>query len=681
MHGLATTCIPWLSRIHTSYCLRRHEPGKGLLKGCTMCSESQAALRNRLFSCWIYWLFSHLVVPIVQANFYVTESEVGKLETFYYRRNIWERITSRAISCLRKQNYHLLDDKLLRKILRKGSFGYSKVRFCPKEHGVRPLAILSAPSKISEQNHLTYQSSASKNRFRRVQRKEMFSCIKPVNYVLRDLNSVLKGIKMKHTDMLGSFVSDYNDVYKNLLPFIVNLKNRSVIFPSVYMVVSDVSKAFDSVDQDQLLSVIKEIMVDDVYHVKQLLQVVCTKKSLWTRRSETSLDKNISTSFPFHSLHGILVNQERSKRIRKEELYHNLYDHVKHNVLRVGQNFYLQEGGIPQGSVISPLLCSFYYGHLERKVIFPFLEKVDNNHLLEPSRGDLSGNICNADAIKNGVKDDCSKLHFHTLLRFVDDYLFMSTSKKHASSLFLRLQRGFRGYNFSISKAKSCVNFDIDNVPAISLKKMYTGEDGISFIPWSGLLINSRTLEIQADYTRYLGIHISSTLTVHWHQKPGRHLKTKLCDYLRPKCHPIFYDSNINSVAVVRLNIYQSFMLCAMKFHCYVCDMLSSCKFDAEFYFKMILYSLRYMHKLIKKRMHSLNTELEIRPLLELKKKEVEWLGLKAYIRILKIKQSRHSELISLLKSELFKHGMVASASLKYAVDESHSSMFWKMKF
>ncbi|KAK9169548.1 hypothetical protein Syun_001688 [Stephania yunnanensis] len=510
IHGLETSCIPLLSRIHMFDCLRHHELRKGLLKGCTMCSESEATLRNRLFSCWIYWLFSRLVLPIVQANFYVTESEVGKLETFYYRRNIWERITSRALSSLKKQSYHLLDDKLLRNILRKRSFGYSKVRFCPKEHGVRAVASLSAPSKIYAQNHLKDQSTASKSSLRIVQGMEMFSCFKSVNYVLRDLNSVLKGIKMKHTEMLGSFVSDYNDVYKNLLPFFVNLKNRFATFPSVYMVVCDVSKAFDSVDQDQLLSVMKEIMVDDIYHVKQLLQVVCTKKSLWTRRNETSLDKNISSSsigskasFPFHSLHGILVNQEGSKMIRKEDLYHNLYEHVKNNVLRVGQNLYLQEVGIPQGSVISSLLCSFYYGHLERKVIFPFLEKVDNNHPSEPSKGSFSGNICNADAIKNGSKDDCSKLHFHSLLRFVDDYLFMSTSKKHASSFFLRLQRGFRGYNFSINKAKSCVNFDMDNVPAISLKKMYTGEDGVSFVPWSGLLINTCTLEIQADYTRY----------------------------------------------------------------------------------------------------------------------------------------------------------------------------------
>jgi len=93
---------------------------------------------------------------------------------------------------------------------------------------------------------------------------------------------------------------------------------------------------------------------------------------------------------------------------------------------------------------------------------------------------------------------------------------------------------------------------------------------------------------------RYQNTHLSSTLTVRWHDKPGWHLKSKLCDYLRPKCHPIFYDSNINSAAVVRLNIYQAFLICAMKFHCYVCELSDVCRLSSDSYMVIILRSLRY---------------------------------------------------------------------------------------
>lgn len=94
-------------------------------------------------------------------------------------------------------------------------------------------------------------------------------------------------------------------------------------------------------------------------------------------------------------------------------------------------------------------------------------------------------------------------------------------------------------------------------------------------------------------YGRYLNNHLNSSITVCWQGKPGQHLKKKLCDYLRPKCHPIFFDMNINTAAVVKLNIFQSFLLCAMKFHCYICHLSYMCKFSRNFLLKIILRSLR----------------------------------------------------------------------------------------
>lgn len=93
---------------------------------------------------------------------------------------------------------------------------------------------------------------------------------------------------------------------------------------------------------------------------------------------------------------------------------------------------------------------------------------------------------------------------------------------------------------------------------------------------------------------RYLNVHLSSTLTVKCRGKVGRQLKSKLRFYMRPKCHPIFYDSNINSPGVVRLNMYQAFLLCAMKFVCYTSNLSILPKFRPEFYINSIEDSLRY---------------------------------------------------------------------------------------
>lgn len=91
-----------------------------------------------------------------------------------------------------------------------------------------------------------------------------------------------------------------------------------------------------------------------------------------------------------------------------------------------------------------------------------------------------------------------------------------------------------------------------------------------------------------------MAAHLRSTITMHMHPRPFYHLRAKLCAYMRPKCHPIFYDSKINSLATVGLNAYQAFLLCAMKFHCYVCGMPAISHLDPNYFLDMIQNSFRY---------------------------------------------------------------------------------------
>ena len=72
-----------------------------------------------------------------------------------------------------------------------------------------------------------------------------------------------------------------------------------------------------------------------------------------------------------------------------------------------------------------------------------------------------------------------------------------------------------------------------------------------------------------------------------------------------------------------------------------------------------------------------------INPVLDLKKEEMIWLGLSAYIWVLNKKQARHNDLLSLLRCKISGFGWTddVSDSLKYAVDDSHSSVFQDIHF
>jgi telomerase reverse transcriptase len=85
---------------------------------------------------------------------------------------------------------------------------------------------------------------------------------------------------------------------------------------------------------------------------------------------------------------------------------------------------------------------------------------------------------------------------------------------------------------------------------------------------------------------------------------------------------------------------------------------------------------------LIKKRIRSAYCGSDFLPILHMEEGEVQWLGLYAYIQVLKRKESRHKKLLSSLRSKL-EHKIPGSvpSQLKYAVNASHSSLIWKIKY
>ena len=72
----------------------------------------------------------------------------------------------------------------------------------------------------------------------------------------------------------------------------------------------------------------------------------------------------------------------------------------------MGKKFYRQKVGIPQGSVVSTVLCNMFYAHLEKKKL-PFLQDVDG-----------------------------------LLLRLIDDFLFITMNRDHAQQFLQTMHDG-----------------------------------------------------------------------------------------------------------------------------------------------------------------------------------------------------------------------------------------------
>lgn len=275
--------------------------------------EYSLLLKHKLLDRWIFWLFSSFVVPLVRANFYVTEVEHGKQDIFYYRKPTWKNLISKTVTCVREQGYKELTAASVRKIIRSRSFGFSKVRLLPKRRGVRMLANFKASLELPVNLPLQPRGWRKVGAGRNVKSHNY----KSVNQVLKDLHLVLKHVVAKEPERLGSSVFDYNDVYKRFVPFLSNLKSGFSVKPGIFIIVSDVERAFDSVDQDKLLTVLDDLNLEDEYFLSKVVQVVRTKKSLrilqnWTLGSKENIPDpaNVRSSFPAQLLRGILVKRQ-----------------------------------------------------------------------------------------------------------------------------------------------------------------------------------------------------------------------------------------------------------------------------------------------------------------------------------------------------------------------------------
>jgi len=137
--------------------------------------------------------------------------------------------------------------------------------------------------------------------------------------------------------------------------------------------------------------------------------------------------------------------------------------------------------------VLSCLLCSLYYGHLEDNHLQKYLRNEDDESLL---------------------------------IRFLDDSLYMTTSKYLAVSFTKKMHKGFEDYGCKVNITKTLVNFDVlvENIPLIKCKEV----SGTVVMPWCGWLIDTNNLEIEGDYERYKGNYIRESMTISKTREPGK---------------------------------------------------------------------------------------------------------------------------------------------------------------
>lgn len=80
-----------------------------------------------------------MLIPLIRANFHVTESNVHGSHLFYFRHDVWRTIAEPALTSLKSTMFEEIKRDQALRLLESRELGYSQVRLVPKETGVRPI--------------------------------------------------------------------------------------------------------------------------------------------------------------------------------------------------------------------------------------------------------------------------------------------------------------------------------------------------------------------------------------------------------------------------------------------------------------------------------------------------------------------------------------------------------------
>ena len=547
---------------------------------------------------------------------------------------------------------------------------------------------------------------------------------------------------------MGANVSNYGEVHARIAPFIRQFRKRQGVLLNAecnaltegvgnatpatppaqpfstplagpepcaerpYIVAADVKGAFDSIPLEALEKVAVDLVTSSEYDVQRLTRVnggvtggfrtkttreaiqvggvVEVPRTAGTGGNATATDTTTATAtatVPPHSNNssGVLIDLASPSRVHKTRITELLREHLRRNVVRSGGVYLLQKIGIPQGSVLSTLLCGVFYAHLEKA------------HGLGDIRGGDAGGAGVAGSIGAGTSAD--KTHTNrpyekpqpVLCRWTDDLLFLSGDRVRAEGFLQSAIDGFKAYGCVLNPGKTKLNFGLSKDKGTPTKSKSVAK----YVAWCGLLIDSSNLELTADYTRYAGDFVREAVTTTGRFGAGKAvgnpfatLSRRLIYYLRPKCITILYDSSVNSPLTCRVNVYQNFLLAAIKTHCFLVASSSSggntCmgKKSGESSSSGYLSSPNMLHAITSGVEYMERAVRRIYRKKSISKAHVKFLGLTAFLKTFQKKPTRHVETIKSLKKMLNTYQMrVAYAHLKPVIDDSRNDVFREIRF
>ncbi|KAM6103754.1 telomerase reverse transcriptase isoform 5-T5 [Theristicus caerulescens] len=353
--------LMWKMRVNDCMWLR-------LVKGDHFVPAYEHCFREELLAKFLYWLMDTYVVELLRSFFYITETMFQKNMLFYYRKFIWGKLQNIGIrNHFAKVHLRALSSEEIEAVRQKKYVPMaSKLRFIPKANGLRPIVKVSG---VVEARAFSRESREKK--------------MHHYNSRLKNLFSVLNYERTINTSFIGSSVFGKDDIYKTWKKFVTKVLESDGEIPHFYYVKADVSRAYDTIPHNKLVEVISRILNPEkrtVYCIRRYAVIMITtsgKARRFYRRHVSTFKDFMPDMKQFVSQlqenaslqNAIIVEQSLTFNETSSSLFTFFLQMIHNNILEIGSRYYLQCCGIPQGSILSTLLCSLCYGDMENKLL------------------------------------------------------------------------------------------------------------------------------------------------------------------------------------------------------------------------------------------------------------------------------------------------------------------------
>ncbi|XP_041868054.1 telomerase reverse transcriptase isoform X2 [Melanotaenia boesemani] len=470
----------WKMKVNDCNWLKRSKTGR--------IPPSELALRTQILGQFLAWLLDCYVVGLVRACFYATESVGQKNAIRFYRQEVWAKLQDFAFrGHLAKGQMEELSPAQVASLPKNTVI--SRLRFIPKTDGMRPITrVIGADAKTR-----LYQGH------------------------VRDLLDMLRACVHSTPSLLGSTVWGMTDIHRVLVSLAKAQKDKP---QPLYFVKVDVSGAYESLPHGKLIEVISQALSpvqDELFTIRRYAKIWLDSneglKKAFVRQADFLEGNMGSTNMKGFLMslqkrgkvhHSILVEQHFCSDLRGREALQFFTQMLTGSVVQYGKKMYHQCRGIPQGSVVSSLLCCLCYGHMEN-VLF------------------------------KGIIENKGRV-----MRLVDDFLLITPDQHEAQTFLKILLAGVPEYGVVVNPQKVVLNFQVPgSVGSCSSIRMLPSH---CLFPWCGLLLDTHSLDVYKDYSSYAGLSLRYSLTLGSFHSAGQQMKRKLMAILRLKSHALFLD-------------------------------------------------------------------------------------------------------------------------------------------